>query len=237
MEEIYTPEGLSNAERFAANTLESGILINDGSGKFSFRPLPNEAQTSPIFGLDLCDVDADGKLDLYAVQNFSTPQFETPPFRGGLSILLLGDGKGGLAPVPASESGLVVPSDGRGLARTDLNGDGRPDFVVAVNDGELLAFEHRGGTGTAGRKLRLKGPAGNPLAAGARLLLEFTDGRRRAIEIYQGGGYLSQSSAAVLIDEAAVAVEVSWPSGGSSRHELPKSGGEIVIEEAAKQQP
>jgi hypothetical protein len=37
----------------------------------------------------------------------------------------------------------VVPGDARRLAVTDLDGDRRPDFVIAVNDGEVVAFENR----------------------------------------------------------------------------------------------
>ena len=70
-----------------------------------------------------------------------TPQFETPPFRGGLSQLMLGDGNGNFETIPASKSGLVVRGDGRGLVKTDLNADGHPDYVISINNGELLAFK------------------------------------------------------------------------------------------------
>ena len=232
LEKIYTPETLSNAQAFTANTLESGIFVNDGTGKFTFRPLPNPAQTAPIFGLEFCDVNADGNLDLYAVQNFTATQFETPPFRGGLSILLLGDGRGGLTPVPARDSGLLVSSDGRGLAKTDINGDGRPDFVVAVNHGELLAFERRGGD--AMRTIRLEGGAGNPLAAGARLVLKFENGQSQAAEIYQGGGYLSQSTQTVFTAAGAREIEVVWPSGATSRHKIDGSQAVVVLKAPAR---
>lgn len=227
LEEVYTPETLSSAERFVANTLASGILINDGTGHFTFRMLPNQAQTAPIFGLEFCDVDADGNLDLYAVQNFSATQFETPPFRGGLSILMLGDGKGGLKPLRPDQSGLIVPSDGRGLAKTDLNGDGQPDFVVAVNNGKLLAFARRGGA--ASRSVSLEGATGNPLAAGARLLLQLSDGRKRAAEIYQGSAYLSQSSTRQFISKATSTIDLVWPSGEKSHHEIPSPNGKITL--------
>ena len=62
---------------------------------------------------------------------------------GGVSLLLKGDGLGGVPPVWPNESGLGVPGDARGIALTDLNGDARPDIVVTVNDAELRAFEAR----------------------------------------------------------------------------------------------
>ena len=80
LSEIYSPTNLSGALVCEVNELSSGVLINDGQGQLKFKPLPNEVQNSPIFGIDFNDVNGDGHLDVYVVQNFSTPQFETPPF-------------------------------------------------------------------------------------------------------------------------------------------------------------
>jgi hypothetical protein len=225
LDKIYTLEKLSSADTFSATSLGSGILINDGSGKFTFQALPNEAQSAPIFGLSFSDVDGDGNLDLYAVQNFATTQFETPPFRGGLSVLLRGDGKGGLTPIPARESGLIVPSDGRGLTQTDFNGDGRPDFVVAVNNGELMAFSNSKSSGSRFRTLRLHGTGGNPTAVGARVI--FQNGSAR--EIYQGAGYLSQSSPKLYFDDSVTSIRIRWPDGRESQHDLKGGENNVVI--------
>ena len=224
--QIYTQECLSESVKLEANTLESGIFINDGKGNFSFRPFPNSSQSSTVFGLEFVEVDGDGKLDLYAVQNFSNPQFETPPFRGGLSVLLRGDGKGDFTMVSHSESGLVVPTDGRALACSDFNNDGRPDFLVGINNGELLAFTNRG-TPAAG-VLRLQGKEGNPSAAGARVTLVSKNGTR-VQEIYQGGGYLSQSTSAIFLGSDVMSVKVVWPSGASSTHPVDPATPETVI--------
>ena len=226
--QIYTQECLTESLKLEATTLESGVFINDGKGKFSFHPLPNIAQSSSIFGVSLVDVNSDGRLDLYAVQNFSNPQFETPPFRGGLSVLLLGDGEGGFDAVPHSESGLVVPGDGRGLACTDFNRDGRPDFLIGINDGELRAFTNR--PGLAGRSLRLEGRVGNSHAAGARIIL-FTGTGQRVTEVYQGSGYLSQSTPVIFLDPEVTRVEVTWPGPGkrTSALDLDEGSREIVL--------
>ena len=228
--QIYTQECLAESFKLEANTLESGVFINDGGGRFSFEPLPNIAQSSAIFGLSMVDVNADGRLDLYAVQNFSNPQFETPPFRGGLSVLLLGDGQGDLHVAPHPESGMVVSGDGRGLAYTDFNRDGRPDFLIGINDGELRAFTNR--PGPAGRVLRLEGAGGNSHAAGARVIL-FTETGQRVAEVYQGGGYLSQSTPVIFLSPDVTRVEVTWPGPGkrTSALDLEKGSGEIVITE------
>ena len=221
LSDIYTPARLKGSAVFEANELSSGILVNNGKGSFTFKALPSAAQNAPIFGLNFCDVNGDGNLDLYAAQNFSVTQFETPPYRGGLSQLMLGDGEGGFKALTASESGLIVPTDGRGLARTDINGDGLPDFVVAVNDGELQAFT-RVVDGPRPKKVILKGAKGNPMAAGSKILFKSKNvkGRIRVEEIYQGGGYLSQSGNAIYIDSSFDSLIISWPDGKKTEHSL-----------------
>ena len=75
--EIYTPECLTESHLFSIVTLESGILINDGRGRFEFRALPTIAQASPSFGVVANDFDGDGVADIYLAQNFFGPQSET----------------------------------------------------------------------------------------------------------------------------------------------------------------
>jgi hypothetical protein len=195
-------------------------LINDGHGHFDFHPLPRIAQVSPGFGPAIVDVDADGNDDVYLVQNFYHPQREAIRMDGGVSQLLLGDGKGGLRPVPPHESGLVVPGDARGLCIADLNRDGRPDFLVTQNDGDLLEFENHAGTNNRMLTIRLIGHRGNPTAVGARVTLERSDGMKQLEETHCGGGYLSQSSPTLFFGLGPTAqpqrVTVRWPDGSVS---------------------
>ena len=141
LEAIYSQSRLEKARRFEANTLESGIFINDGSGRFSFVQLPHIAQAFPVISIAIQDFTNDDKLDLYLAGNSNSPQRETGNMDGGISLLLKGDGLGSFQAVWPNETGLVVPGNARGLALTDLNGDSKLDIVVSVNDGELRAFE------------------------------------------------------------------------------------------------
>ena len=217
LQEIYTPECLAEAHSFTANTLESGVLLNDGSGNFGFQPLPRLAQISPGYGVVLTDVDGDGNLDLYMVQNFFGPQRETGRMDGGVSLLLRGNGDGTFEPVWPKRSGLLVPGDATALTYTDLNDDGWTDFVVATNDGPVQAFVNRGNQEARTMTVRLHGRPGNTLGAGARVQLKMNHGRTAVAEVYAGGGYLSQSSAdltfALAANERVKHVEVRWPDG------------------------
>ena len=140
---IYTQPRLDQSLRLEANELASGILRNDGNGTFSFHRLPELAQVAPSFGLAFLQADSDGIPDLYLSQNFYGPQRETGRMAGGLGALLLGRGDGSFREVWPEESGIVVPGDGRKVAVVDLDGDGKDDLAVAVNNGALQVFLNR----------------------------------------------------------------------------------------------
>jgi hypothetical protein len=184
---LFGKNTLQSAKRLEATSLESGILINDGLGRLEFRALPRIAQVSPSFAPAIVDVDVDGHIDIYLVQNFTHAERNAAAMDGGVSQLLLGDGKGNFRPVLPRESGLVVPGDARALSVADLNSDSRPDFIVAVNDGELSAFENHAENRNRMLTIRLIGRRGNPTAVGARVTITLSDGTKQTAEISCGG--------------------------------------------------
>ena len=230
---IYTTQCLRKADRYQVNTLESGVLVNDGHGRFMFQLLPRLAQVSPGFGVVLTEVDGDGHVDLYMVQNFHSPQLETGRMDGGVSLLLRGMGDGSFDPVWPDRSGLVVSGDAKSLVTTDFNGDGWVDFLVGINDGVPEAFEHRGGSRKRVFTVRLEGKAGNPTGVGAQVTVRLDSGPTQTSEVYAGGGYLSQSTSALtfgLGEKATVErIEVRWPDGQMSSHEVSKDQRMVVI--------
>jgi hypothetical protein len=228
--EIYTEAALERSYVVEANTLETGLLLNDGRGRFEFRPLPRLAQVAPAFGVAMEDIDTDGSTDIYVVHNFYSPAPETGRMDGGLSLLLKGDGKGSFAPVWPDASGLIVPGDAKSLTVTDLNGDQRPDFVVGVNNGETLAFENRSSAGNP-LVVRLSGAPGNPTAIGARVTVELSNGVNQTAEVTAGGGYLSQNGGELFFglgDSQVKQIVVRWPDGTSSEHAAPAAGRALI---------
>ena len=227
--DIYTPKCLEDSHRFEINTLASGVLINDGEAHFRFDPLPRIAQTSPGFGVILSDLDGDAHTDLYLVQNFFTPQRETPRMDGGVSLLLLGGGESDQPrwePVWPDRSGLVIPADAKALTTADVNRDGLLDLVVAVNDNSVVVYERSEPEPTGMLTLRLRAKPPNWMAVGARVTVHLNNGMLQTAEVQAGGGYLSQSSSLLAFgagDEENVfveKVEVLWPDGSRSTHKI-----------------
>ena len=136
--DVYGADNLQSALHYQAKTFASAYLENQGSGRFTMRPLPNEAQLSSINDLLIDDFDQDGYPDILAAGNLYVSEVETPRNDAGVGLLLKGDGQGDFKAVPAPQSGILLPYDVKKLAvattpRTHV-------ILCAVNDGPLRAF-------------------------------------------------------------------------------------------------
>lgn len=223
LEDIYTDKCLENALKLSAVEFDSGVLINNGSGQFSWQPLPTSVQVSPGYGVAATDFDADGHVDLAIAQNLFTREPETGLWRGGVGVILRGDGKGTFAPITTDNSGFVVAGDAKGLAIADLDNNGRPDMIVTQNNDRLLAFKNMSSSGQP-LAVRLKGKPGNPTAVGARVTVTCSNGSQQTAEIHAGSGYLSQSTATLFFgceaDAKIESLKVRWPDGSRSTHDI-----------------
>jgi len=140
LSDIYGEDKLDSATRFEAKTFEHGVFLNDGTGKFEYRPLPRITQLAPSRAIALADLDGDDDLDLVLGQNFFGPQSETGRYDGGVGQILENDGQGSFAPVAPATSGFVVRQAATAIVVRDVNADGNPDIIVAVNDGPVQTF-------------------------------------------------------------------------------------------------
>jgi hypothetical protein len=233
LDDIFTTERLSAAHRYAATELRSGVLLSQPDGTYRFEPLPRLAQIAPIYGLVVGDFDGDGFADVYAIQNSSAPIAETGPFDGGLSVLLKGNGRGQLLPVPPASNGLLVPHAGKAVAVVDLDQDGWPDFFVTRNNDSTLVFHNRPVAGHHSFGVALQGSTGNPTGIGARITVKLTDGTTETAEVFAGGGYLSQSTATQFFGYTDAnpprEIVVRWPDGRTSNEAWTKPSSKRVL--------
>jgi len=231
--EILGDDRLAAARRFAATEFRSGVFLSQPDGTYHFEPLPRMAQISPIQGLAAGDFDGDGHADIYAVQNSYSPIPSVGRFDGGLGQMLRGDGHGGFVPVPAAQSGLIVPGDAKALAVVDLDRDGWPDFLITRNDNSTLAYRNGGVPGRRSLSVVLRGAAGNPAAFGARITVRMRSGSTQLGEVYAGSGYFSQSALSCFFgygeSDPPQEVSVRWPSGRTTVHGVPIAGNRLII--------
>ncbi|MBL9174059.1 MAG: VCBS repeat-containing protein [Verrucomicrobiales bacterium] len=213
----------------SVNTAESLALLNRGD-HFEVRTLPAEAQWAPAFGVVSGDFDGDGHEDVVLSQNRSDSGPDGEPENAGLGLMLRGDGRGGLAPMAAADSGLRIFGPQRGAAVADFDADGRPDLVVA-QPGETTRL-YRNLSGLPGLRVRLRGGNGNPTAIGAQVRWVDAGVPRGAVkEVRCGGGYWSQDSPVLLLAGrgTASALSVRWPNGAAQVFQVPEGAGEVEI--------
>jgi hypothetical protein len=139
--DVFPADHLASAKRYAATELASGVYRQQDDGTFVFQPLPSIAQVSPINGIVVGDLTGDGVPDVYCVGNNYGPEPSTGRFDGGVGVLLKGDGKGGLTPVPAWKSGLLASGDARTAVAVALPGQKGPATIaVSQCNGPVLLF-------------------------------------------------------------------------------------------------
>ena len=216
------------AKILEAGWLETTVFLNRGTN-FIARPLPMLAQAAPAFGVCVGDLDGDGHEDIFLAQNFFAVQTETPRLDAGLGLWLRGNGQGDFTAMSAEESGVRIFGEQRGAALADYDGDGRVDLLVGQNGQRTKLFHNR--RARPGLRVRLAGPAGNPLAIGAVLRLGDASGFGPAREVHAGSGYWSQDSAVQIMGGTGRPnqIVVRWPGGQSTTTDIPAGAREIVV--------
>jgi hypothetical protein len=114
-------------------------LINEGQGKFSLRPLPIEAQISPIYGIEIADIDGDGHPDILLGGNLYKTKPEVGRYDASYGAYLKGDGKGNFKSVSSKESGIKMDGQVRDIVY--LQTDQGELILAARNNDSILAFK------------------------------------------------------------------------------------------------
>jgi hypothetical protein len=212
--------------RVEVTLLDSVVLLNRGD-HFEIRSLPAVAQRSPSFGICVADADGDGREDLFLAQNWSSSHPMQQRNDAGRGLWLMGDGRGGFS--PNDDSGVKVHGEGRSVAVTDFDGDGRVDMAVSQSAAATTLWRNIGAR--PGLRVRLQGAAGNPSGVGARLRLVYGDRLGPAREIHLGSGFHSVDGAVSVLglDGRPDGLEVRWPGWEARRIRLEGAPGEVSV--------
>ena len=134
IEDIYGDK-LNSALHLQVTNFQSLILINEG-GKFTIKPLPNEAQTAPINGIIATDINNDNNVDLIIAGNNFDTEVETARYDAGTGLVMLGNGKGDFNPLSIKESGFFANQNVK-----DIKLINNKFLVVANNNAATQVFE------------------------------------------------------------------------------------------------
>lgn len=196
LDQVLTPEQRKGALRLKANMLRSCYLRNDGGGKFTAIPLPNEAQASTINGMVVDDFDGDGNPDVLINGNDFGTSIGIGRYDAFNGLLLKGDGAGGFKPLTMQQSGICIPGNGRALV-TLRAAKGGCLVAASQNKGDLKLFALKG------RRKAVIAQADDVTA-----IVSFRDGRQEKKELYYGSSFLSQSARTIMTGDDVKSIEI-----------------------------
>lgn len=138
--DIFTPEQLQQAKTLTIYETKTCVLVNQGNGTFLLKPLPVEAQFSPVYGLLVEDVDKDGHPDIALAGNFYRSKPEVGIYAASYGLVLKGDGKGNFTVMPAERSGFFTTGEVRDMM--SLQTKHNRLMLVGRNNDSLEFFQY-----------------------------------------------------------------------------------------------
>jgi len=175
-----------------------------GNGKFEIKPLPTAAQFSSVLGSQIQDFDDDGQLDVLLVGNNYGTELTIGKLDASFGTLLKGNGKGNFSVVPMDQSGLDLKCEPRSLAA--IQKGNKLSYLMTNYDGPIKGFN------ALSQHPILK-------VTDNDLKIQFKDASNKilsTIELYNGNGYLSQSSKYISYPKQATSADI-WNSKKEKR--------------------
>ena len=113
--DIFEPRLLKEATRLSFYESRTCVMLNQGSD-FVLKPLPVQAQVSPVYDIEALDLNKDGNLDLIMGGNLYGVKPEAGRYDALLGLVLTGDGSGNFTPMSSVQSGLKISGEIRHIA-------------------------------------------------------------------------------------------------------------------------
>lgn len=137
--DIFSEEQLSQAKTLYAYHMATSVLLNDGNGKLTLSSLPIEAQLSPVYGIEIADIDGDGVNDILLGGNLYNVKPEVGRYDASYGLLLKGLRGGKFEHVASTASGIRLAGEVRDIVTIDVGG--RPLYIVARNNDSVVLFK------------------------------------------------------------------------------------------------
>jgi hypothetical protein len=135
--DIFSEAELKDANLLHAYELRTGILLNDGTGKFSFQELPIEAQYAPMFAISIFDYDLDGKMDIILGGNQYLVKPEMGRYDASYGVFLKGHGNGQFTSLSTIDSGLALQGVIRDFGHIRI---GDSNVLIALRNNDSPQF-------------------------------------------------------------------------------------------------
>lgn len=135
--DIFTEKEVESALKLDAFELGTGILLNEGTGKFSFKRLPVEAQYSTMYAIEISDFDGDGNKDILLGGNLYGVKPEAGRYDASYGVFLKGDGAGNFKSVSSAHTGFEIDGEVRDFIKIKSNGN---NLLLAIRNNDSILF-------------------------------------------------------------------------------------------------
>lgn len=136
---LFSAEEKEDMLELTCEETRSVWMENKGGGKFELRPLPPEAQWSPVNAIVCTDVNKDGHSDLLLAGNEYQAEVMTGRYDASYGVFLKGDGKGGFVPIAPASTGFIIDGDVKDMKLVSTGTKERL-VIAGVNDGKVRVF-------------------------------------------------------------------------------------------------
>ncbi len=137
-ETFFPQEVRQNSLLLETETLATGVLWND-SGHLTLKPLPVEAQISPVFAIAAGRLNGDTYPDIWLGGNFYALKPQVGRMSASRGVFLKGNGDGTFTYVTPTESGIQIRGEVRDAVF--MEEAGKDILLVARNNDQIQAFE------------------------------------------------------------------------------------------------
>ena len=132
--DIFTAEELRDAGHLKANFLKTACFISGSDGKFHEKPLPLQAQFSPVFTITSLRNNTDGNEDILLCGNINHARLRFGKYDANYGILLKNDGKGNFTYVNQRQSGFHLTGDVRSVININNT------LLFGINQSDIKAY-------------------------------------------------------------------------------------------------
>ncbi|MEM7571485.1 MAG: VCBS repeat-containing protein [Bacteroidota bacterium] len=138
VEEVLTPAEVQNAIHYEATNFASAVYLQTATGEWKMQILPWQAQLSPVYAIEVVDLNEDGALDLILGGNFYGTQPEIGPYDASDGAVLYNNGQGEFF---AAEEAEQLPLLGQVRDFNLLLKGGKEFLLVSRNSAPLQVLQ------------------------------------------------------------------------------------------------
>ncbi len=139
--DLFEPKLLERATMLKFYQAQTAVILNNGSNGFQLKPLPVQAQVSPVYSIETMDVNNDQKLDIILGGNFFAIKPELGRYDALHGLVLTSDGKANFTPLNSLQSGVKIEGEVRHIQA--LNSKGKKVVAFIRNNDTIKFFNVR----------------------------------------------------------------------------------------------